>query len=436
MAPKSMPRRSRSGSLLLLLAAAAMGGPALAPRAAASAPYELGATDKVRVVVSDWSSTGGEIRVRLTGEFTVDASGLLSIPFLGEIPAGGRTVAAVSEAIAERMQARAGLLNSPVAAVEVVQYRPFYILGFVDKPGEYPYRPGMTVMQALAIAGGAFRVPNAGHLRLERDAVSAAGETVLQRGRIEELLVRRARLQAEMADRELVELPPELADRAGEPDAAHLLRQQNDIIKARRAALAASIAEQHELRKLAEDEGASLRRQVVAQEQRLAVVAREVEELRGLKSRGLTTSSREFTIAAAAAEIDAKMREIQTELLRAGQNVVRADHAVRALRTERQLELLSDMERTKTALEEAANRQRTAEGLLDEAGAAAQTYGAAPVSQERAPSYRLVRRASGRDTETGASELTPVLPGDIIKVVPPPREQPRSGGALAARQSG
>jgi protein involved in polysaccharide export with SLBB domain len=410
-------RRLGAAGLGLLLASN-LGGPARA-----APPYQLGPMDRIKIVVSEWSSAGGEIRIRLTGDFTVDAAGLLSVPMIGTIQAAGQTPIEVSQTISDRMQARAGLINPPVTAIEIIQYRPFYILGFVEKPGEYPYRPGMSVLQAVAIAGGVFRVPNAAHLRLERDAVSALGEAGLQRGRLDELLIRRARVQAELAGRNSVELPTEMADRSGDRNLVLLLQKEQSNLVARRDALAASIREQRELRKLAQDEEVSLRDQLKAQEQRLAVVEREADETRSLKARGLTTSAREFSIAAAAAEVEVRKRALYTEILRAGQSIVRADQAVRMLQSERSLQLLAELDSLRTALEEAESRRRTAEGLLDEAETTAQLYGSAPAAQDRAPSYLVIRRTGDHDATMVASDLTEVLPGDLIRVVPPPSLQ-------------
>ncbi|MEN0072971.1 MAG: polysaccharide biosynthesis/export family protein, partial [Paracraurococcus sp.] len=356
-----------------MLLAALLGLTAARPAAAEDAPaYQLGPMDRLRIAVSEWSSAGGEIRTRLTGEFTVDSAGILSMPMLGSMPAAGRSIAELSAAISDRMQERAGLIKPPVTAIEIVQYRPFYILGFVERPGEYPFRPGMTALQAVAVAGGIFRAPNTAHLRLDRDAVAARGEAGQQQARLDELLVRQARVQAELEDRRLVEMPQALAGRADDPVPGQLLHQEQTALLARRDALEALIREQQELRKLAQDEEVSLRDQLKAQEQRLAVVEREADEIRSLKARGLTTTAREFSIAAAAAEVEARRRALFTEILRAGQSIVRAEQAVRQLRTDRRLQLLHEAESLRSQIEDATRRSQMAEQLRDEAESTAQ----------------------------------------------------------------
>ena len=90
--------------------------------------YVLGPTDKLRVIVF------GE--PNLSNEFVISPAGILSMPLIGGVPADGVTVAALEEAIAAKL--RAGYLNDPRVSVEVLIYRPFYILGEVGSPGEYP----------------------------------------------------------------------------------------------------------------------------------------------------------------------------------------------------------------------------------------------------------------------------------------------------------
>ena len=107
--------------------------------------YVLGAGDTVRI------TTFGE--QDLTGQFRVSDNGQLDVPLLGQVKAGGLTVNGLSQAISKELMQK-NLFRDPHVSVEVVSYRPVFILGEVVKPGEYPYEPGMTVLRAVAIAGG------------------------------------------------------------------------------------------------------------------------------------------------------------------------------------------------------------------------------------------------------------------------------------------
>ncbi len=117
--------------------------PELPPPAAG--PYRLGAGDQIALRIYD--------QPQLSGAFAVDDSGNVDIPLLGLIKAAGQSVDGLAGGIAAGLQARQ-LMLKPSVAVEVTAYRPFYILGEVNNPGQYPYRPGMTVLTAISIAGG------------------------------------------------------------------------------------------------------------------------------------------------------------------------------------------------------------------------------------------------------------------------------------------
>jgi polysaccharide export outer membrane protein len=121
-------------------------GPALPPLpAVAPGPYRLGAGDRLTLRIYD--------QPQLSGSYDVDDSGMLDMPLLGLVPAAGLTVDGLAAAITKALQDRQLILH-PSVAVEVSSYRPFYILGEVNAPGQYPYRPGMTVLTAISIAGG------------------------------------------------------------------------------------------------------------------------------------------------------------------------------------------------------------------------------------------------------------------------------------------
>jgi polysaccharide export outer membrane protein len=137
------------------LDAMAYGGAAYAPAAipvayAAPAPtpydmpYHVDAGDRLRVVV--YGQEG------LTNTYSISAGGTITMPLIGPVPARGRTPQGLAADIAARL--RNGYIREPSVAVEIEAYRPFFILGEVQAPGQYPYVPNMTAESAVAIAGG------------------------------------------------------------------------------------------------------------------------------------------------------------------------------------------------------------------------------------------------------------------------------------------
>jgi len=138
---------------LLVIGMCSFGNPALAqtaPANTASAPggvadYRLDTGDKVKVTVYGEDD--------LSGEFSVDGSGNMSLPMIGALPAAGLTLSQLSDTLQKLLVAKKYLVN-PRINMEVTNYRPFTILGEVNRPGEYPYENGMTALNAVALAGG------------------------------------------------------------------------------------------------------------------------------------------------------------------------------------------------------------------------------------------------------------------------------------------
>jgi polysaccharide export outer membrane protein len=145
-------RRLTMLAAVLVACLGLVAGTAAAAARAADAPepvrvipeYRLGANDKIRVI------TFGE--EALTGEFLVGGSGKVSLPLVGEVQAAGMTIPQFQKEVESAL--KEGYLKDPHVSVEVLTYRPFYILGEVQKPGEYPYSNGLTVLNAVATANG------------------------------------------------------------------------------------------------------------------------------------------------------------------------------------------------------------------------------------------------------------------------------------------
>jgi len=138
------------GLVLTLLSACSGGRPLpseAAPRELAdpSEGYRLEPGNRIRVSVFN--------QANLSGDFQLDPSGNVAMPLLGNIRASGLTGRQFGERLAELLT-RDGYMREPRVGVEIVTFRPFYVLGEVRQPGEFPYTTGMTVLSAVARAGG------------------------------------------------------------------------------------------------------------------------------------------------------------------------------------------------------------------------------------------------------------------------------------------
>lgn len=142
-------------SLLAILFLVAIAPLALAQQAPAASPvqtpasssddsYRLGSGDKIHVGVFGQPD--------LNGDYVVDGGGSVQLPLIGAVKAAGLTVAEFQKQVAAKFAD--GYLVNPNVEVDVVSYRPFYIIGEVKAPGQYPYVNGMSVLNAVALAGG------------------------------------------------------------------------------------------------------------------------------------------------------------------------------------------------------------------------------------------------------------------------------------------
>lgn len=150
-------RRAAAFLVLALGLAACQSSPPPAPPPTAASPsasaaaaaeltsgYRLGSGDRIRLVVFRHED--------LSGEFTLDGAGNFAMPLIGEVQAYNLTTRELEQRIADRL--KEGYLVDPQVSVEVLNYRPFYILGEVRQPGSYQYVNGMTVLNGVALAGG------------------------------------------------------------------------------------------------------------------------------------------------------------------------------------------------------------------------------------------------------------------------------------------
>ena len=205
---------------------------ALLMTAGASSAEELVANTKLRLTVLQWQPVKGDFSRwdELSGEFSVSTKESLTLPVAGSISVAGKEPDVLAAEIATLIQMKLGLVAAPSTRVEVVEYPPIYVAGDVAEPGEYKYRPGMTVVQALALGGGIYRTSN----RAKKDDIQVTGEL---RGYQIEMLgaqIRIARLEAELAGATSIAFPKPPLD-AEDAALVAQMRTQEELVFASRA---------------------------------------------------------------------------------------------------------------------------------------------------------------------------------------------------------
>jgi protein involved in polysaccharide export with SLBB domain len=161
LCPPVLAQTAAPAAVPVASGAAAPAGPSLSDD-----EYKLGIGDKLRVLVFNEET--------LSGEFQVSAAGDVALPLIGSVPVVNRTTSEVAADVRNRLSD--GYLRDPRVSIEVLTYRPFFILGEVRTPAQYPYVNGLTVLNAIATAGGF--TPRA---RKRYVYVRHAGETQEQR---------------------------------------------------------------------------------------------------------------------------------------------------------------------------------------------------------------------------------------------------------------
>jgi exopolysaccharide production protein ExoF len=374
--------------------------------------YRLGVMDKLRIRVAEWQTAQGTVRdwSAVSGEYTVGASGNVSLPFVGDLPASGRTTTEVAEEIGIKMQKLFGLRDRPSASVEMAQYRPVYLHGEVETPGEYPYAPNLTVLKAISLGGG-LRKTDTGQ-RFARDFINASGESSVQVAERSRLLIRRARLQAEIGKRDKITLPDELKDI---PGVDKLLESETALMESRDKRQQRQLDALADLRSLLQSEIESLAKKSETQQRQLELAMEDRDKVDSLAEKGLALSQRKLSLEQRVADVQSQLLDIDTASLKAKQDASKTAQDENNLRNDWDAQLAQELQNTEAELDTLTLKLGTSRDLMTEA--LMQSAEAAQLEEQAATiTYTIVREKDGKPTEIAADENTPVLPGDVIKV--------------------
>ena len=392
--------------------------------AKATEVYRLGPGDHIEVKVSDFRAGTGEAyqwtAFAGTGasDFIVAPDGRLSLPVVGELDAAGKTSADIEQAIADRLQAKAGLTAKPDASVQVVKFRPFYVVGIVDKPGEYDYRPGLTVLQAVGVAGGLEHTTTDALLGFMKDALSARGDLRVLAADLVSLEARQARLDAEIADKDAIAFPDDLKSKRDDPDVARAMREEEILFDAQRTGLAQQIATIEKNKDFLRSEIASLDQKSQAIAGELAAMRKELDLISGLVSKGLSAAPRQLELEQNVAQIQTNQLDVQVAVVRANEDIAKSDRDIQELKTKSRNDLLTEAADVRVKLAETLEKIQTSQALVRQAEVRAPMETMASAEANDRPIYVLSRRNDKGEAENlTAQESDLVQPGDVVRVM-------------------
>lgn len=380
---------------------------------AAADEYRLGTMDKLRVRVAEWQTAEGTIRdwSAVSGDYTVGPTGTISLPFIGELSASGQTTDTIAKEIGEKLQRQFGLRDRPSASVELAEFRPLFLTGDVDQPGQYPFTPNLTVSKAVALAGG-LRRADPGQ-RFARDFLNAKGDGAIALAERNRLLIKRARLQAEIAGQNSFDVPVELKN---QPGVDKMMTSEASLLDTREKRLTLQLQTLADLKSLLQSEVNALAQKSETQTRQLELAKEDRDKVEDLAEKGLALSARKMQSEQRAADLEATLLDIDTNSLKAKQDINKANQDEITLRNDRDSQLAQDLQDTQTQLDELELKIGTSTSLMSEALAQSADAARFDPSNDLQVAYFIVRDENGQPKEIQAQENTLVMPGDLIKV--------------------
>lgn len=362
--------------------------------------------------------TGDTLRISVFGEpaypldLSVDDRGDIALPLLGTVSARGLTPAALSDSIRQSFQEQK-LLIDPFVQVDIKEYRPFFISGAVANPGSYPYKPGITVRHALAIAGGfqAMAMGNDAPALRIADLRSERANLLIEEFRH---VARLARLRAESKGEKDISMP---SDRPADISPQLL----DDIVAGESQQMAERLADydgdishlQASLERARSDED-MLTTAVKERENAARFQLQQLESARQLQKKGLVTNTNLLTAERDQNSYQVNLAEAGVALAKSRQDTLNLESELRSRIASRKLDLISQTEQEQLELAKTQSALRFVSDKL----IFVSSYGQHRTFDDLKGSVRVViyRGRDDKAQKIEATDSTPVKASDVIEV--------------------
>ncbi|MHC1550418.1 polysaccharide biosynthesis/export family protein [Phyllobacterium sp. K27] len=380
----------------------------------ANGDYKLAPYTRLRLTVLEWIASRGEYRewTALNGEYVVSDNGTVLLPLIGTMEISALDASSAASEISKRIQKATGLVNMPNVAVQVVDYPAIFLVGNVERPGEYRFRPGLTVLQAVALAGGRYR-PREEARTVEQ--IQYLGELQAVHGEMVRTLARVARLKAEVAGAQDIQFPGNLSQLADDNSVQSIISEERAIFDTQANGLKRQLTNLDELRALFASEIEVLQEKVTGQEKQIKLMDAELETVKPLVERGIATTSRQSDLQRIITTLQADRLDQVTAIMRARQNISQASRDAQNLVNLRQTTATTELQTAQAALDQLKIRQDTAERLLVAAGSILSGKLKPGERQEPDLVFTITRATAAQPIELSANEDTVLVPGDVVR---------------------
>lgn len=374
--------------------------------------YTLNVQDKISISVGQWRAAEGtyEHFNGLSSEHTVGPDGGISLTLIGRIEAEGRTTDEVADEITLKLQEQLGLAQPLSATVELLSYRPIFVVGAVNAPGTFAYQSDLTTLQAVGLAGGHLR-SGALQSRAELQALNAIGTYEEVRLRIWSREVRMARLEAEFEGKDAIDVPDAIED---QPEVVELLALEKEIMKAGKEELKSKLAVQDELKALLRSQIEKLGKETLLRQEEAKLATDQLNDVLTLRKQGLAVNARERELKTAAIDLEARILALEVAKLTAERDLNEAERIRLDLVSKKKNDVVLELSDLRDELNQLMARQETAKRLYGEAA----SQGAAVNIGElnTVYSYEISRQENGKTVRVAADEAMALKPGDTLIV--------------------
>lgn len=343
----------------------------------------------------------------LAREVVIAPDGWLSFPLAGHLKGVGLSVPELEGQLLARLkQYFNDTPNLTIMLRSNAQHQPLiYVTGEVVTPGEYPYRANMTVLHGVAVAGGLYRTAM---LAADQDrSVLVRREVEHSQKRLTELKARITRLEAELRGERSLGSPEVLA-------ADPALSQEQSLLNARMEALDMQERAQRQGNELSERTAVALQEQIDTVSKRIDLGRRRLQSITNLIAKGGAEGSQQAVQEGIIAELEGQVSRLMSEMATAERTRIAEIARYDAARQDRQTQLLIELNAVRREQEDTAARLTDSTSIM---GIYGQNAAANEERQRRVIGYHILRSVDGQTQELRASETTPIMPGDLLRVL-------------------